>query len=533
MDESLFWTQLQQVIRQSDYEAEVAQAQWEQLVRSSAAPTLPTQLIIQTVCSVINHKHPIYFKQRSPLNLPAITPNISFSKKQRLALELSLSNSPITLITGSPGSGKTRIATALANAAVNHQKRVLILTHHSAALTAFHELPGYPFALSHPQNYRNWLIDQLERQLAQPQMDYLPLHLLPDRELAQLRTRARLETWLPIIKTTSQQQLTELLQQAFPYLCEARTQLFAYRLRQLAPLLWENLNLSQLYERLSNQGIIELADYLINSSQVPIIGTVEEFMQPQHQFLWQTTFDLVIVEEAHYLTWFELMLLAGLGQKLVLLGDAVSRHSHQPSASQTFFTRPHSFDWLAQNLLPTYRCYLPEQFRLHPDIAAPVYGALCDDWIQTHRQRGYPYLPQLTNRLIWQDVPRLSLTAANQIWEFLWSIGSERSSQMGIITFETAQRDWLQTHCPQEFSHILIGTVAEWAGQERDIAIISCVGQLENVEPEDLNVALTRGRDYLILFGDYDYWWQPGSLMRPLLAQTEIQKNRMVILHES
>jgi energy-coupling factor transporter ATP-binding protein EcfA2 len=244
MDESLFWTQLQQVIRQSDYEAEVAQAQWEQLVRSSAAPTLPTQLIIQTVCSLINHKHPIYFKQRSPLNLPAITPNISFSKKQRLALELSLSNSPITLITGSPGSGKTRIATALANAAVNHQKRVLILTHHSAALTAFHELPGYPFALSHPQNYRNWLIDQLQRQLAQPQMDYLPLHLLPDRELAQLRTRARLETWLPIIQTTSQQQLTELLQQAFPYLCEARTQLFAYRLRQLAPLLWENLNLS-------------------------------------------------------------------------------------------------------------------------------------------------------------------------------------------------------------------------------------------------------------------------------------------------
>lgn len=533
MDEPLFWTQLQQVIHPSDYEAEVVQAQWEKLVQLAIAPSLPTELIIQTVCSVINHNHPTYFRERSPLNLPAITPNISLSQKQRLALELSLSNSPITSITGSPGSGKTRIATALANAVVNHQKRVLILTHHSAALAGFQELPGYPFLLSHPQNYRKWLSEQLQQQLAQAQMDYLPLHLLPDRELAELRTRANLETWLPIIQSASQQQLTELLQQKFPHLCEARTQLFAYRLRQLAPLLGENLNLSQLYERLSDRGITELADYLVNSSQVPIIGTVSEFMQPQHQYLWQTPFDLVIVEEAHCLTWFELMLLAGLGQKLVLLGDAVSRHSHlQSSNRQTFFSRfPHSFDWLAENLLPNYRTFLPEQFRLHPDIAAPVYGTLYDGWIQTHRQRGYPYLPQLSDRLVWQDVPSLSLTEGNQIWEFLQSIGSF-ITQIGIITFETAHRDWLQAHCPQEFSHILIGTVAEWAGQERDIVIAVCVGQLE-VEPEDLNVALTRGRDYLILFGDYDYWWQRGSPMRPLLARTELQRNRLVIMHES
>lgn len=530
MDETLFWTQLQQVIHPPDYQTEVALAQRENLVQLAIAPSLPTELIIQTVCSVINHNHPIYFNQRSLLNLPAITPNISLSQKQRLTLELSLSNSPITLITGSPGSGKTRIATALANAVINHQKRVLILTHHSAALAAFHELPGYPFKLSPIQNYRNWLIEQVQQQLAQAQMDYLPLHLLPDRELAKLRTRAKLEHWLPIIQSESQQQLTKRLQQEFPHLCEARTQLFALRLRQLAPLLRENLNLSQMYERLSDRGITELADYLLNSSQVPIIGTVSEFMQPQHQYLWQTPFDLVIVEEAHYLNWFELMLLSGLGQKLVLLGDAAEISHPQSSNRQTFFSRfPHSFDYIAQNLLPNYRTFLPEQFRLHPDIATPVYGALHDGWIQTHRQRGYPYLPQLSNRLVWQDVP-ISLTEGNQIWEFLQSIDSF-ISQIGIITFETAHRDWLQDHCPQEFSHILIGTVAEWAGQERDIMIVVCVG-LE-VEPEDLNVALTRGRDYLILFGDYDYWWQRGSLMRPLLARTELQRNRLVILHES
>ena len=90
MDEPLFWTQLQQVRHPSDYQAEVALAQWEKLVQLAITPSLPTELIIQTVCSVINHNHPIYFNKRSLLNLPAITPDISLSQKQRLAFELSL-----------------------------------------------------------------------------------------------------------------------------------------------------------------------------------------------------------------------------------------------------------------------------------------------------------------------------------------------------------------------------------------------------------------------------------------------------------
>jgi len=76
---------------------------------------------------------------------------------------------------------------------------------------------------------------------------------------------------------------------------------------------------------------------------------------------------------------------------------------------------------------------------------------------------GLPHSPQLSNRLVWQDVPSLSLTEEIQIWEFLRSI---LHKFCGIITFETAHRDWLQAHCPKNFP-TLSGTVAEWAGQER------------------------------------------------------------------
>ncbi len=518
MNEQQFWAQLQQLI----YPSEIAQAQWERLVQLHASPPLPTKLIIQTICN-----GSVYLTEKSPLNFPTITPAVSLSANQQLALEMAVSNSAIALIVGSPATGKTRIATTLAHAAINLSKRVLLLTHHNAALTAYRNLPGYPFWCQQ-QDYRNWLINELRsRHLAQPQMDYLPLHLLPDAELAKLRTPAKLERWLPIIQTASRQKLTELLQQEFPDLESARVELLAYRLKQLEPLLHQQLRLSQLYSNLSEQAMTELADQLTENSQAPVLGTVAEFMQPQHQSLWQTTFDLVIVEEAQDLTWLELMLLSGLGQKLVLFGDEMPRRSPQSSQPQSFFTRfSQCFNWLSQHLLPAYRCHLTEQFRLHPEIAKLVYPVMCDRWILTQSSRVNYHLPQIAHRLVWHDVP--NQTAGKQMIAFLQHFDPQLSSQIGMITFCDQQRDWLQTHSPKEFSELLIGTVAEWAGMERAIAIVSCVGHPETIPPEAINIALTRGRDYLILFGDYDVWWQVSSPMRALLAQ--VDKERMVVL---
>lgn len=533
MNKQQFWAELQQLIHQVGNTSEITQAQWERLVQLTTDTPLPTELIIQTVCN-----GSVYQSERTTLNFLAVTPDYTLSANQHLALEMALSNSVIASIAGVPATGKTRIATTLAHTAIKHQKHVLILSHYNAALTAYRNLPGYPFLLSQQQDYQAWLINQLRSQhLSQPQMDFLPLHLLPDTELAKLRTPAKLETWLPIIQTASQQQLTELLHQAFPNLSTVRVQLFASRLKQLEPLLQQQLHLSQLYGNLSDQAITELVERLIENSQVPILGTVAEFMQPQYQSLWQTTFDLVIVEEAQYLTWIELILLSGLGKKLVLLGDvsncSLNKQSHlsrtnQFKERQTFFTRfPSCFNWLSQHLLPAYRCYLPAQFRLHSEIATPVYREICDHWIHNQQLRVYSHLPQLTRRLVWQDVP--SKTAGEQIIKFLQSFEWQLSSQIGIITFCTQERDWLQVHCPQEFTDILIGTVAEWAGIERAITLVCCVGQPETIALEDISIALTRGQDYLVLFGELDLWRKRNSPLQDLLDRPELHKERTVV----
>jgi hypothetical protein len=213
MNQQEFCQELQQLIYQSGEISETTQAQWEKLVEIHDSPSLPTQLIIETVCNGA-----VYLNERSHLNFPAIIPHISLNGNQQIALEMALSNSPIALISGTAATGKTRIANNLAHAAINHSHRVLILTHHTASLTAYSQLKTYPFLLSQEQNYHQWIINQLRSQnLAQPQMDYLPLHLLPDAELAKLRTPAKLEKWLPIIENNSYQQLTELLKPEFPH----------------------------------------------------------------------------------------------------------------------------------------------------------------------------------------------------------------------------------------------------------------------------------------------------------------------------
>lgn len=533
MNRTQFWKQIQQFI-QATYPAELGQYLWEQQVKQISDPTLPTELILRTVCSGA-----VYLPDRVPLHLPLASSEIPFSPRQREALELGLSNNPLAVITGLPGSGKTLIAGAIAQTAINHGKRVLLLTQHEAALAQFAQLPGYPFRLSSERPYDEWLRSQLRHQLAQPQMDYLPLHLLPDSVLAKLRTRAGLETWLPLVSTISLPDLAQRLQDEFPDLEFARIQLLAHRLQQLAPLLEQQLQLSQLYGALSAQGVTDLTRHFDQSALVPVVGTRAELLNSR--LLWDRPFDLVIVEEAEGLNWAELLLVAGLGRKLLLCGSSLwfrqppLRMEH-PSFLERF---AQGFHWLSQAVLPAYHCDLPVQFRLHPEIATPVYGTLCDRWVQTHTTQASTYLPSLSGQVIWQDVPGLPTNPpenyqnpleGQRLWEFLQSLEVADLSQVGIVTFYAAQRDWLEAHRPPVLAGVKIGLPADWAGQERAIVLISCVGNSTYVSAEQISIAITRGRDYLIIFGNEDYWWQSRTLMRSLLARRDVQIERKAVL---
>ncbi|MTJ08555.1 AAA domain-containing protein [Anabaena sp. UHCC 0204] len=525
MNEQEFWQKLQQLIYQSGEISETTQAQWEKLVEIHDSPSLPTQLIMETVCNSA-----VYLNERSHLNFPAITPHISLSGNQQIALEMALSNSPISLISGTAATGKTRIVNNLAHAAINHSHRVLILTHHTSSLAAYRNLTTYPFLLSQEQDYYQWIINQLRSQhLAQPQMDYLPLHLLPDAELAKLRTPAKLEKWLPIIENNSYQQLTELLKPEYPHLPQPRIQLLAYRLKQLAPLLQQQLKLSQIYNNLSEQGIKEIADQLMENPQIPIVGTVEEFMHPKNQLLWQTNFDLILIEEAQYLTWIELILLSGLCQKLVLFGEEISKYYPNSNKTNLFFANFFDcFKWLKQHLFPTYVYQLKEQFRLHQEIAKLVYPGISNDSIQTQSSNINSYLPETPKRLVWQDVPHEN--AREQIIKFIQSLNTEISSQIGIIAFSMEERDYLKDNLSKDYDRIFIDIATEWTGSEREIIIVNCSDHPENIPVEYINIALTRAKDYLFLFGDYDLWKKHNSPIQSLLYQRELYKERLVII---
>lgn len=528
MNEQEFWGELQKLLYQSGEISETTQAQWEKLVQIYHSPSLPTQLIIETICNGA-----VYLPKRSHLNFPAITPHIPMSGSQHLALEMALSNSPISLISGAAATGKTRIAQNLIHAAINHSHRILILTHHTASLTAYCNLISYPFLLSQNEDYHQWLANQLRYQkLAQPQMDYLPIHLLPDAELAKLRTPAKLETWLPIIHDNSHQNLTELLKLEFPNLPQPRIQLLAYRLKQLAPLLQEQLQLSQMYNNLSEQGVENIANQLLKE-QALIVGTVSEFMQLRNQSLWQTNFDLIIVNDVHHLNWVELTMLSGLCQKLVLFGEESLKKYHQSQRKHNFFTRfPRCFQWLTQNLFPAYVYHLKEQFRLHIDIAELIYPCIFNDWVQTQSSGSNYNFSEPIQRLVWQDVPHGK--AGEQIINFIpilvQNLGTEIISQIGIITFSTEEQHYLKNNLPQDYGKIFVGTVPDWDGDEREIIIVNCSVNPENVPVECINLALTRAKDYLFLFGDYDLWKKYNSPMQELLYQPGLFKERLVIL---
>jgi hypothetical protein len=522
MIKSQFWEVLKPLLAQLP---KVPSTFWESLQNH---PSLPIQLIEKTVSkNNISLGESYFFVSR-------ISSDLFLSASQQIALKLCLANSPLMIIQGVFGSGKTRLAQVLAQGLIEQQKRILILAHHSEALLAYETLPGIPFHLQKSQNYSIWLKEQIQQQyLGKLSMDFLPIHLLSDPLLAQLRSPRKLEKWLSILQDNPcLNDITSVLQKEFPECSSARLNLLAARLQKLLPLLQQQLWLHQQSAQLSEEVVTTLATKIEQESAFPILGTVSDLLQPQHQAFWKMTFDCVIVEEAEYLSWGELIFLAGISKKLILLGD-IPNNSLLLSRKH-FSSHPPLF-WLGEFLLPAYRYQLDEQFRLHSSMARPILETLYDRWIHTQPRSDVLTLPQLTARSQWQDIRSFSAQQenpwqGNRILKFLSELSYTRAKQIGILAFTEAQRDWLRANCPSEFKDVFIGSFTEWVGKERKILLVSCVGNPEKLTLQNLAIALTRASDYLILFGDYQLWRDRSSFMQPLLERQELQREREVSL---
>ena len=508
-----FWSSLK-LLEQSSI---IPLEHWQYLQNK---PSLPLQLIQKT-----SEEGAVYLAPETPLACSQTT-DISLSINQQIALNLATANNPLMVIQGVPGSGKTRLAQVLIKSLLKQQKRILILTRYPQT-KATYQIQNIAFSLSDSQDYDAWLTEQIKREyLGKLPMDFLPLHLLPDALLTQLRSPQKLEKWLHILhEDLSIQEIKSLLSIEFPQVTTARLNLLAYRLQKLAPLLQQQLWLHQLCEQ-SGATASAICAEIKQQATMPILGTVEEFLQ--HQELWKTSFDCVIVESAEHLNWSQLVLIAGVADKLILLGNLpLLSFSHRDR-----FTQSPPLKWLGEFLLPTYRYLLTEQFRLHFTIARAIFDVLYSQWIRTQPKLDIVTLPQARLQMI--DVRGKPIDGVNS-WEgkrllkFMSELGVAKAKQIGILAFTEAQKTWLQDNCTSE-DRVFIGSFADWVGKEIEILLISCVGYPEKLTAANNAIALTRASDYLILFGDYQLWSSQPSPIQDLLFQPELQRAREISL---
>ena len=509
-----FWSTLKPLLERVNLTVE----HWQSLQNK---PSLPLQLIAKT-----REQGAIYLAPEIPLAF-SYTDDLALSTSQQLALSLATANNPLMIIQGVFGSGKTRMAQVLIKSLIAHQKRILILTRYPQTTT--YRIPTITFSLSNQQDNSTWLTEQIKQEyLGKLPMDFLPLHLLPDVLLAQLRSPRKLEKWLHILQANhSSLKIKSLLSKEFPQVSQARLNLLAYRLQKLVPLLQQQLWLHQLGEQSEATAAAITTEI---QGTMPILGTVEEFFQPRHRQLWEMSFDCVIVESAESLSWTELILIAGVTDKLILLGNLPLNLSFP---SRHNFTQSPPLEWLGKFLLPTYRCQLTEQFRLHSTIARPIFDVLFDRWIRTQPQPNTITLPQERLQMIdvrGKPVDGINSWEGKRLLKFMSELGAAKAKQTGILAFSAAQKTWLQNNCPLEYGEVFIGSFADWIGKEIEILLVSCVGYPEKLTAANNAIALTRASDYLILFGDYQLWSSQPSPLQDLLYRPELIREREVSL---
>lgn len=464
-------------------------------------------LPLQVISSAVARK-PTNFNLRAPLNLPLA--NIAgLGNSQLEALEMALSNAPISLISGIEGTGKTHIGQSLAEIALVNQKKILILSKYESTLDAYQNSIK-PILLSSIESYQQGLTDWLRNRLASTQINYLPLNLLPDPLVAKIQ-----DHYLESLITDNK--FLERLITIFPEISSTRLKLCSDRLTKLLPFLQQQLALKQRFSNLSEESIKQLSDIIAHNSPIPIVGTVTDLWKANLEIL----FDLVIVEDAHTLNHGDLVAIAKVSNKLVLLGI---KESFSP------------FSELFNMISPSYRMTLNENFRINSELAQPIYKVVRDSYLHTPMLKINNSPLDGKHRLVWQDIPSEPEGDCNQIEGaellYLLQILTVKANQkIGILSFYALQVQWLQENCPDYwFDRVYIGTAEAWAGRECQIMLISCVGYPERVSPEQICIALTRASDAVVLFGNQRTWEQSNSLISKLFQQPQLYSSREVSL---
>ncbi|CAO5043480.1 DNA helicase [Microcystis aeruginosa] len=444
-------------------------------------------LVLQVITTVLSEPSR-FIRERAELNLPDSMSSFPFRKKQREAVELALSNAPLVAIAGTPASGKTEIALASLETAIAHQRSTLVVVPFASTFNRYENLPLPPLQISSDRDYRQNVKTWLRQQVAKPKLDFLPPNWLEDSLFEELQIKSDRQFWLRLLREEDSlakiQKLTQAVAEIFPNIHPKRQELLVYRLSKSETLLEQRERLHQDYTTLSDHAIEQILDAALPHIKAPILC-----LSNQLAILGERTFDLVIVEDSHYLNDSTLQAIATRTKKIVLLGE---------------LTEPRNlFSRLFQSLSPAYRLQLAENHRLHPDLARKIFPGLYPMQPMPYSPSSHKHSPlsQGEHRLNW-----LKIKTAEQIPNLLQqSLESFPDQQSSVLTFSSELRDRLQ-QIPY-LSHSNISTVQDWTGKECQTLWIVC-DKSESSQPNltDIRLALTRARDKITIIGDWEYY---------------------------
>lgn len=488
--------------------------------------------ILRTVFNQSNH----YIPYRTSLNLPAYDGNFPFRQKQMAALELALSNAPITAIAGNPASGKTEIALAAVNMAIAHQRSTLIIAPFASTFTGYRQLSLPPLEVTEDQNYRQSVKTWLKQRLSAPKLDFSPPHWLSDQLFEDLQIKRDRRFWLELLNQLESQtgeqneeKIAKIIAELYPSIHPARRQLLVHRLIQSKALLQQREHLYQDYVNLSDSSLDQMTDAVMPHFQAPILCTTKHLSRLENSGL-DLVFDLVIAEDSNYLTDQELQNISMRGKKLVFLGDLVDRRN--------------LFGKLFNNLLPSYRVELTENHRLNADLAHHIFPLLYTPLIYTATTQKSNSARQGNPQIIWYDV-RNSLQFEQTFENLLTNILHNKTRVLpSVLTFTEITYQKLQqlkqrlVEKTPQVSNLEIYNIDDWHGRQCDSLWVICDqdadqsednrSNVTNLRLNNLRLALTRSSHQIKFWGDRQYY-QEQNIWRDLIANSSFVRDITII----
>jgi AAA domain/Protein kinase domain len=270
----------------------------------------------------------------------------------------------------------------------------------------------------------------------------------------------------------------------------------------------------------------------------------------------QVPFDLCIVDEASKAAATETLVPLVNSRRWVLVGDErqlppfVERALNDKALLETHsLTREQVketlFSILTDRLPEPCRVRLTEQHRMHPVIGDLISECFYDGELSSAVPDGSRPMGSFSNRVLWLDTStrpdrrerRDGTSTVNQgearvIVDFLDQLNftaEQRSATVSVAVltgYDKQRRALVDALLPGEAgrSHlrVRVETVDAYQGQEADIDVFSVTRSNESKElgflrsDERVNVALSRGRDQLIIVGDVEFIEAAGTGANPL-----------------